>query len=185
MKLLITTSLIAICATFVTGCATYHQSAHEGWTQWKKSSGGNGHWYKGVAITNGISWAEADRGARAHGGYLATITSEAENQFVFSIISSPECWRGGSGPVFGGVQQKGAKEPDGGWAWVTGESWSYANWFPGTPDNWWGGPDAPSPEDRLHFYSGHHGPPAKPAPTWNDITIIDASPGGYIIEKGR
>jgi hypothetical protein len=183
MKKLIKMSLFPTCIAFFTGCATYHQETHQGWTQWKKSSGGNGHWYKAVAVSNGISWAEADRRARAEGGYLATITSEAENQFVFSLVSSPEYWRGGSGPVFGGLQEKGAKEPDAGWGWVTGEPWGSTHWYPGQPDNYWGGPDTPAPEDRTHFYSGFHGPPARPAPTWNDITIIDAAPGGYIIEK--
>jgi hypothetical protein len=44
------------------------------------------------------------------GGYLATILSEAEDRFVFSLVNAPEFFTAdhGSGPALGGFQQDGA-----------------------------------------------------------------------------
>src|SRR6185295_3010578 len=67
-----------------------------GWSRWETSAGGNGHWYKAVASSNSITWTEADQLARAQGGYLATITSAAENDFVFNLVNAPEFfWNNG------------------------------------------------------------------------------------------
>ena len=88
-----------------------------GWSRWEVSAGGNGHWYKAVALTNDITWTEAERLARIEGGYLATITSTAENDFVFRLVNAPEFFSAdnGDGPALGGFQRAGAAEPDGGW----------------------------------------------------------------------
>ena len=53
-----------------------------GWLRWEVSAGGNGHWYKAVALTNDVTWTEAERLARLEGGYLATITSVAETRIA-------------------------------------------------------------------------------------------------------
>ena len=57
------------------------------WVQWDVSSGGNGHWYKPVPGFPGITWTLTNELAQAEGGYLATITSAAENAFVFSLVA--------------------------------------------------------------------------------------------------
>src|SRR5215471_16681670 len=148
------------------------------WSTWNVSAGGNGHMYKAVPGFPGLTWTLADQLARAEGGYLATITSAEENAFVFSLVNAPQFWRSpgnGSGPALGGFQQDGAPEPAGGWQWVTGEAWTYSNWYPGQPDNFPGG----NPEDRLEFYSGIDGVRAA---TWNDIGRDDQNLGGYVIE---
>ena len=152
-------------------------SAHaQQWVTWEVSAGGNGHIYRAVPGFLGLTWTLADQLAKGEGGYLATITSEQENNFVFNLVDAPQFWtEGGSGPALGGFQEDGAPEPAGGWGWVTGENWAYSNWFPGQPNNWPGGP----PEDRLHFYSGLAG--ARTA-TWNDIGRNDQNLGGYVIE---
>jgi hypothetical protein len=174
-------ALFATLFTLLVGCATHHPAArneHPGWTCWETSAGGNGHWYKAVLVTHGISWTQADLRARAEGGYLATTTSAAENQFVFSLLASPEFFNvSGSGPLLGGFQRQGAPEPDGGWFWVTGEPWKFTRWYPGQPDNWPGGP----PEDRLHFYC----PRVPRQPTWNDIGHDDTYTTGYVIERDK
>ena len=155
------------------------------WVRWETSAGGNGHWYKAVRNTNGANWTQVNELAQAEGGYLATITSAAENAFVFSLINSPEFFQaigGGSGPAIGGFQPEGSPEPDGGWTWVTGEAWGYTNWtpptngFPQMPDNAGGYPN----ENRLHFFSGAQG---VPAPTWNDLPDWDTNLGGYLVES--
>jgi len=51
---------------------------------------GNGHWYE--AIPASIAWTDAKAAAEAKGGYLATITSAAENTFVAGIVASSEYW---------------------------------------------------------------------------------------------
>jgi hypothetical protein len=146
------------------------------WVQWSTTNGGNGHWYKAVINTNGLNWTQADLLARSEGGHLATIGSDAENQFVFSLINSPEFFSGshnnGSGPAIGGYQPDGQPAPDAGWSWETGEPWTYSNWFPGQPDD-------PS-ETRAHYFSGTQGVPAA---TWNNINANDDNLGGYVIER--
>ncbi len=146
------------------------------WIRWETSTGGNGHWYRPVPGFAGLTWTLADQLARTEGNYLATITSAAENGFVFSLVDATQFWTGynGSGPAFGGAQQDGAPEPAGGWQWITGEAWIYANWLSGQPDNYPGGPA----EDRLHFWGG-----GLRAATWNDIARDDLNLGGYVMES--
>ena len=45
------------------------------------------------------------------------------------------------GPWVGGFQPAGSPEPAGGWQWVTGEPFSYANWLAGRPINFNGNND--------------------------------------------
>jgi hypothetical protein len=111
---------------------------------------GNGHSYEVVAVTGGITWSAAQQAAQSSGGQLATLTSAAEHDFVFGLVSDPQFWSGGSGPWIGGMQAVSSPEPAGGWQWVTSEPWSYTNWAPGQPDN---DPCAPD-EDRLHLIQG-------------------------------
>jgi hypothetical protein len=151
-------------------------SAPSEWVQWDVSSGGNGHWYKPVPGFPGLTWTLANELAQAEGGYLATITSAEENAFVFSLVANdPQYWNfccNYSGAALGGLQQEGAPEPAGGWYWVTGEPWTYSNWYPGQPNN---RPEASIPEERLHFFY--------PDGQWNDLGKLDFNLGGYVIER--
>lgn len=161
----------------IAGAAIFVGSAQaQDWVQWDRTNGGNGHWYKAVINTNGLSWTQVDQLARLEGGHLATIGSDAENQFVFSLINSPEFFSGsggnGSGPAIGGYQPDGQPAPDVGWAWETGEAWTFSNWAPGQPDV--------SSETRAQYWSGSQG---VPAPTWNNIDPNDTNLGGYVIER--
>jgi len=75
----------------------------------------------------------------AKGGYLASITSAAENSFVTNLISSdPRFWdvnsSGTFGPWVGGYQYDKLAEPAGHWAWTSGEAWNYTNWNPDAPE---------------------------------------------------
>jgi hypothetical protein len=145
---------------------------------WLVSNGGNGHAYEAVHAPNGITWAAAQADAVNRGGYLATMTSASENSFAYGLISSDisywyvtgtEAW----GPWLGGLQPAGSTEPAGGWAWVTGEAFTYQNWAGLQPNN-------NQNENRIQFH-GHNAPGG--APTWNDlndssITYVRA----YIVE---
>jgi len=111
--------------------------------QWTVASGGNGHWYEGVGfggvpLTPGpYDWPDQQANAEARGGYLATITSQAENQFIsttlgIGALGGCTCvWLGG----FQNLSSPSYSEPGGGWEWVTGEPWAYTHWSPGEPNN--------------------------------------------------
>ena len=78
------------------------------------------------------------------GGYLAAITSPAEDDFIYSMIEDEiEFFELGfdartgysykNGPFFGLWQAPVAREPAGGWRWRNGEPLSYTNWVSGAP----------------------------------------------------
>jgi hypothetical protein len=97
------------------------------------------HWYEAVYVETGnLNWYQAANLAQEAGGYLASITSEGENNFVFDLVSDEkyfwsfdedgEHYGISIGPFLGGYQPKGSEEPDGGWSWLSGEEWNYTNW---------------------------------------------------------
>lgn len=155
------------------------QSAADGFVRW----GENGHFYKAVYVPKGISWTEAKAAAEQEGGYLATLTSSKENDFVFSLIDDERFWylvvsgagKSYRGPWIGGYQEEGAREPDGGWKWVTGEEFRYTRWASGQPNDF-----GTQNENRLHYYNM-----GNMRKYWNDRP--NETPGhkivGYIIEK--
>jgi hypothetical protein len=132
--------------------------------QWK-GEGGNGNWYEAVSSPN-TTWTTAKAAAEAMGGHLATITSEAENAFIFNNLSI------GSSPYWlGGFQPPSSTEPGGNWQWVTGEAWGYTNWAGGEPND-------QNREDALAFafFMGDG--------TWNDAPSGHTGyrNGGYVVE---
>ena len=150
-------------------------SASAEWVEWATASGGNGHFYEAVLVTDGIDWISAEAQSEARGGYLATITSAAENTFVHSLIATDSRfwwnWDDTRGPWLGGYQISGSEEPGGGWTWVTGEPFVYQNWVPSAPNN-------NGPEDYLHYFGEG---PDNFADTWNDL-YLEGGPHGYIVE---
>ena len=118
--------------------------------EWSVADGGNGHLYEAIAVPEVISWTDASEAANLAGGYLATITSEAENDFVFNLIDDDMYWNyqhssSTIGPWLGGYQLPGSVEPSGGWTWVTGEFFDFTNWDGSGPDNQHGD------QGYLHF----------------------------------
>ena len=99
----------------------------------------NKHQYEAVLVSQGLSWFDAEQAveARGCGWYLATLTSKAEDQFVFGLFKkNPNFFLGGNGPWLGGYQKDSIHENGGDWAWVTGEDFSgYTNWAKGEPSN--------------------------------------------------
>jgi hypothetical protein len=135
--------------------------------KWKR----NGHLYEVLFVKAGVSWTEAQQRAvrRGCGWYLVTITSAAENRFVFDLArhKKPAVFDsvGGHGPWIGGLQPTGSPEPAGGWSWVTGEPFKYVNWNPGEPNN---------SGDEQYINTYRNG-------TWNDNDDTDKVQG-FIIE---
>ena len=98
----------------------------------------NGHSY--YRSTGSATWTTARSNCVAMGGYLVTITTAAEQSFIFNIW--PSGWIGLTDEVTEGT-----------WRWVTGETYSYKNWNSGEPNN-------AGNEDYVQFVSNGR---------WNDL----------------
>ncbi len=147
------------------------------------------HFYEYVAgsitFTNSKTAAE-NRSYFGRAGYLATMSSEAENNFVWKLMAS-DCWFGASDEVGlvnaakgttafasqAAVEQK--------WHWISGPekgtqfsngstalTGQYAKWAGGEPNNSGG-------EHYGQFYSANLG-------QWNDLPNTNL--GGYLCEYG-
>ena len=79
--------LLGIALTLVTNTSADAESV-----QWKIEDGGNGHWYESVCEQNGVSWTAASNAAIAQGGFLATVHSDAENDFVYGLVVEDKFW---------------------------------------------------------------------------------------------
>lgn len=149
--------------------------------QWTAAVGGNGHWYEAAYVPVSITWTAASDAATAAGGYLATLTSEPENQFVYNLISDDKFWHlsgNNNGPWIGGYQDctaPGYSEPGGGWRWVTDEPFAYTNWAPNQPDNGWG-----TGEDYMGFFGWGNDKTSK----WNDARNVEPILG-YLVEYAQ
>ena len=80
----------------------------------------NGHSY--YRSTGSAFWSAAKAACDNMGGHLVTVTTQAENNFIFGLW--PSGWIGLTDEVNEGV-----------WRWVTGEAYSYTSWNPGEPNN--------------------------------------------------
>ena len=118
----------------------------------------------------GISWQEAQQECENDGGYLAVITSAAENDIVHGLVEPNVV---DLGVWLGGFQPAGSGEPDKNWQWIFGEPFDFENWELDEPNN---GAGAES-EERLSFYTFS----GVVRSTWNDVPseiALDA----YVIE---
>ncbi len=115
----------------------------------------NGHYYKWVSGTT--TWMNGKAGAETLGGYLATVTSSAEQAWLRQNIVPA-----GQSACLGGTDET----VEGTWAWITGEAWAYANWGGGEPNN-------VGNEDYLAMTGT--GP-------WNDVVGSSGGMSGYVVE---
>ncbi|MGQ4554504.1 PKD domain-containing protein [Halobellus sp. GM3] len=156
-------------------------------------SAATGHYYEYVADDSGITWTEARGEANSstylgQRGYLATITSSAENNHVY------DRWSGDADVWIGGTDSG----TEGEWHWVTGPEgnetagdhlagvpfWSgaadggpvddaFENWAAEQPNDYEG-------QDYAGFFSDESN-------SWQDFALAgDGEPsiGGYVIEYG-
>ena len=98
----------------------------------------NGHSY--YRSTGSAFWSVAKQNCINMGGHLVTVTSAAENSFIFGLW--PSGWIGLTDEVQEGV-----------WRWVTNETYSYTSWNGGEPNN-------AGNEDYVQFVGGGK---------WNDL----------------
>ena len=83
-----------------------------------------GHSYQ--LFSTEMSWVDAKAYCEDLGGHLVTITSQAEQSFIYENFIK----KYGSAMI--GLSDV-ANEGD--WEWVTGEVFNYSNWDPGEPNN--------------------------------------------------
>jgi hypothetical protein len=137
----------------------------------------NNHFYQFITVP-GISWSAAKTAAEqltffGKQGYLATVTSAAENQFIVSKIQG-QGWMGAAD-----------SQTEDNWKWMTGpeagtQFWQgrsngsvvgglYNNWSTGEPNDYGSG------EDYAHFLLDGK---------WNDFPLSSNGIQGYIVEFG-
>jgi hypothetical protein len=144
--------------------------------QWRAADGGNDHWYEVIVNRNDqgeparITWADAKAAADAIPGnwHLVSITSAAENDFVYNLFKDDSnCWIVDSnyhnGPWIGAYRYHQQ------FLWDNGEQFGYANWAPWQPDG---------DGDYVHFWSVRYR-----QNTWNDQRINIPIPVAYLVES--
>jgi hypothetical protein len=150
------------------------------------------HFYEYVA--GNTSWTNAYNVSTAksyfgRAGYLATILSEAENNFIWKLMSS-DAWFGASddygyiNTAKGSTVYANQAASEGKWHWVTGpekgQNFSNGNTpsttlVSGMYHKWAGGEPNGTSEAFGQFYSSNNG-------QWNDLA--NSTLGGYICEYG-
>ena len=147
------------------------------------------HFYEYVSSSGSWTSAKTNSELRSYfgrAGYLATMSSEAENNFIWKLMSS-DGWFGGSDEVGQVNTAKGSNvfasqtAVEQKWHWVTGPekgtqfsngstavTGQYAKWAGGEPNNAGG-------EHYAQFYSANSG-------QWNDLPNTNLP--GYICEYG-
>ncbi|MEX0351096.1 MAG: caspase family protein [Paracoccaceae bacterium] len=136
-----------------------------------------------VATTSrlGFGWFAFDQ---SEGMHLVAIDSADENRYVYDLVRRDRAfWRSSRerdkffGPHIGLQQSRNAREPSGGWTWVTQPDTGFRHWDRGEPNNHNGNEDfvalvIPSSMEggRVDLQSGAR---------WNDMT---ASGMGFVVE---
>ena len=120
-----------------------------------------GHTYE--VYSDRMTWTEAQAFAHDRGGYLVSVTSDAENNYVANLRPDHiEAW-------IGLHQLDNAAEPGGGWVWDSGEEFIYNAWDPAEPND-------VGNENSAHYL----GVPPRSYFEWNDLPENDRL--GFIIE---
>lgn len=135
-------------------------------TKWEASSGGNDHTYALVAyltIWDSSNVYASDLVYNGREGYLATISSQAEDNFILNnVIIEPTDQNTALEQFYiGGIDIEGT------WSWVTGEPFTFINWAPGEPNN-------VGIETVIAFWGFKPSEPGFPSGKWNN-TLHDNS----------
>lgn len=88
-----------------------------------------GHRYQ--FVPGDFRWEEAKAKAESMGGHLVTITSKAENEWIYATFGSKLNKDARSSSVWTGGSAESSGQP---YRWVTGEPFSFTDWRKGEPD---------------------------------------------------
>jgi len=113
----------------------------EGWIRYDAT----GHEY---ALTDPMTWQDAEAYAVSQGGHLVTINDHAENAWLALVFpeETENLW-------IGFHQNPSDCEPSCGWHWASGEAVTYTRWNSGEPNDYG--------SDHATMWQGHGG-------FWND-----------------
>lgn len=143
----------------------------------------NQHYYEYVA--GSLTWQDANNGAQSRSyfglqGYLGTITSKNENDFVATYCGG-QGWLGASDA-----------DTEDTWKWVCGPEagtmfWrdgykiagQYSNFISGEPND-----EGPNGEDYMHIYGYDPSTPPEKLGQWCDFHHTNSSIKGYVVEYG-
>ena len=117
----------------------------------------NGHRYQ--LFNFKLTWENARDYCRLLGGHLATITSAGENNIVANLGTVSDRWLGATDA-----------EQEGTWQWITGETFSYSNWYAATSE-----PNGETAENYLHIRND-----VSQVGTWNDN--VKSKTMGFVCE---
>jgi hypothetical protein len=140
-----------VAAMAVTAAVTANGALAGDAVQWRVADGGNGHWY-GISAS-ATTWATASASARSAGAWLADIEADQEDVFIASLWAMFGLT---DGAWAGGYQANESCGPNCGWAWSSGKTWGYTNWYANEPN------DVSGPESRLEIL------PVNSLPQWFD-----------------
>ncbi len=83
----------------------------------------NGHYY--YCSLDPATWTNANASSQSYGGYLASINSAGENNFLANILTIQSAWIG-----LNDISNPGT------FTWSNGDPLSYSNWYPQQPNNY-------------------------------------------------
>ena len=97
----------------------------------------DGSCYRAFEVSDGINWLDAQSSCAVWGGDLTSITTERENNLLYTAISDTvsNCWIG----LY-------ERDGDGVYQWVDGTALSYTNWAANEPN-------APTTDDCVEMNS--------------------------------
>jgi hypothetical protein len=134
---------------------------------------GNGHAYEFISTPGTFEAALAGAASMTYAGstgYLATVTSKAEQDFIFASVTTTTAFLSGTDAGVEGTWQWIAGPETGTVFWKDGATVTYSNWGGGEPNNCCGG------ENNLLINWS-------PGGEWNDIYPAFGN-YGYIVEFG-
>ncbi len=169
-------------STSASTCTIYKRTC----SQWTEAQGGNGHWYCSFGVnqqnpTGGssgrnVTWAQAFAFAQRMGGYLATVTTQDEWNWLKSNAGSASS--GSSGllqgfyyPIWLGLNKVTYSGNNLEYTWITGENSSqwgnqskpFGDWQNTSEPN-----NSNSTEGCVHTLSSNHSAASK----WNDLNCV-------------
>ena len=120
----------------------------------------DGHYYYVYNLDSIDTWEAAKQYCEEQGGYLATITSAEENEFLYQYLREFSY----ESAYFGLTDSK----EEGVWIWDNGENVSYTNWHEDEPNS-----ENPNEDYAMFYFKYQDG-------TWNDGDF-----GGQTVNSGR
>lgn len=121
----------------------------------------NGHYYYVYDLDTVTTWEEAKEYCESQGGYLATITGQEEDEFVYAYLRNNFDYESA---YFGFTD----RDEEGTWVWDNGEVSSYTNWHSGEPNS-----ENPNEDFAMYYYKYSDG-------SWNDGDF-----GNRTVNSGR